>query len=71
MMKVRIERSKCVRCGACWTICPEVFAEDPIEGTAVLRVDACEPSEKAADIDVCIAKAADACPLGIIHVQHE
>ena len=70
-MTVRIERIKCVSCGACWTICPEVFAEDAVEGTAIVRVDTCEPLAEATDADACIARAADACPLGIIHIQRE
>jgi len=71
MRSVRIERDRCVSCGGCWTICPEVFAEDPIEGTALVRATSCEPMADTADPDACAARAADACPIGIIHVQPE
>ena len=28
-MKISIDREGCISCGNCWTICPEVFEENP------------------------------------------
>src|SRR5512138_2049406 len=30
-MYVRIERCSCVKCGACWNTCPEIFDQNPCD----------------------------------------
>ncbi|NLA38264.1 MAG: ferredoxin, partial [Methanomicrobiales archaeon] len=29
MVKVTIDRPECISCESCWTICPEVFEQNP------------------------------------------
>ena len=32
MAKVTIERPECISCESCWTVCPEIFEQDPADG---------------------------------------
>lgn len=58
-MKVVIEDG-CIACGACESICPDVFA---IEDVAVVKEAAVAGNEDG------VKEAADACPLGVIKVD--
>ncbi len=62
-MKATIDRSGCIGCGLCPSICPEVFrmADDGLAETIVEEV----PSG-AADT---AQEAADSCPVSVIHVE--
>lgn len=62
-MKASIDRSGCISCGACWSICPEVFrmAND---GFSEVYVDVIrEPFEESA------LEARDNCPVSVITVE--
>lgn len=73
-MKVTIDRDDCISCAACWDECPEVFAENPDDGfSAVLetyRVGGDPGSGEIPDnLGDCARRAADSCPVEIIHVE--
>ena len=73
-MKVQIDRDDCISCAACWQECPEVFEESLADGfseiVAAYRV-AGDPGqgEVPADLGDCARRAADGCPVEIIHVD--
>ncbi|MBO5948826.1 ferredoxin [bacterium] len=58
-MNVVIEDG-CIACGACESICPDVFS---IEDVAVVKAAAVAGNEDS------VKEAADACPLGVIKVD--
>ena len=58
-MKVTIEDG-CIACGACESICPDVFS---IEDTAIVNESAIAANEDS------VKEAADACPLSVIKVD--
>lgn len=57
-MKVTIEEG-CISCGACESVCPEVFE---IEDVAVVKEAAIAGNED------CVKEAAEACPVSVITV---
>lgn len=58
-MNVVIEDG-CIACGACESICPDVFS---IEDVAVVKASAIAGNEDS------VKEAADSCPLGVIKVD--
>lgn len=58
-MKVKIEDG-CIACGACESVCPEVFS---IEDVAVVNEAAIAGNED------CTKEAAEACPVSVIVVE--
>ncbi|MCC6050267.1 MAG: ferredoxin [Thermofilum sp.] len=76
MPKVRVDKTLCIGCGACWALAPQVFEEDP--NTFKSRVK--EPyrkvdteSESIGEIPDNLANdaktAAEGCPTGAITVE--
>lgn len=61
-MKASIDRSGCIACGLCPTICPEVFqmADDGL--AEVISEEVPPEAEEAAQ------EAADSCPVSVINV---
>ena len=57
--KVKIDRNKCIGCGSCVAICPEVFK---IEGAKAIVKK--EETEKK-----CVEEAAETCPVSCITVK--
>ena len=31
-IRVRVDRDECISCGVCWSICPDIFEENPDYG---------------------------------------
>jgi ferredoxin len=62
-MKATIDRSGCIGCGLCPSICPEVFqmADDGLAETIVEEV----PS----GVEATAKEAADSCPVTVIHIE--
>ena len=62
-MKATIDRSGCIGCGLCPSICPEVFqmADDGLAETIVEEV----PS----GVEGTAQEAAENCPVTVIHVE--
>ena len=58
-MKVRIEDG-CIACGACESICEEVFS---VEDTAIAKEENIAGNEEA------VKEAAEACPVSVIIVE--
>lgn len=58
-MKVKIDKNKCIGCGACAAMCPEVF--DMKDGKAVVK--------KSEAKEACAKDAADSCPVGAITIK--
>lgn len=58
-MKVRIEEG-CIACGACESICDEVFT---VEDTVIVH------DNKIAGNEDAVKEAADACPVSVIIVE--
>jgi len=75
-MYVKIERCACIRCGACWNICPEVFGQNPCDEYSEL-VDAYRfcgsraEGEVPEDLAACAREAAALCPVEIIEAGEE
>lgn len=73
-MKVRIDREECIACGACSLDCPEVFEEGEADGTSQIveayRVDGdLGLGEVPDELGDCVRRAAEGCPVEIIHVE--
>ncbi len=76
MAKVRVDKTLCIGCGACWALAPQVFEEDPSTFKSRIKepyrkVD--NENESAGEIPeelVSDAKtAAEGCPTGAITVE--
>ena len=62
-MKVKVNKDACIGCGACASICPDVF-EINDEGLSVAKVE--EVKDELQDE---VRDAADSCPTGAIEVN--
>ena len=74
MVKITIDRPDCTSCASCWTVCPDVFEENPDDSFSQI----CEKLRIGGDIAqgeipdefaACSAEAADLCPVQIIHLE--
>lgn len=63
MVKVEIDRKKCIGCGACASVCEEVFEMKEINGEykAVVKQKTTNSS--------CVKEAADTCPVQAIKLK--
>ena len=62
-MKVKVNKDACIGCGACASICPDVFELND-EGLSEAKVE--EVKEELQDE---VRDAADSCPTGAIEVN--
>lgn len=62
-MKAFVDREKCIGCGRCVEICPDVF-EMGNDNIAVVKVDIIPQDSEDDSI-----KAAESCPVGAIEIQ--
>ncbi|WP_433632202.1 ferredoxin [Nocardia sp. CA-120079] len=63
-MKVTIDEDKCVACGQCVAVAPDVFDQRDEDGIVIL-LDANPPAELAADV----REATAVCPALVITIQ--
>ncbi len=73
-MNVRIGRCSCVRCGACWNICPEVFDQNPCDEFSELLEEfrfcgSRAEGEVPASLAACVREAAYLCPVEVIRAE--
>lgn len=61
-MQPNIDPKKCIGCGVCTTICPQVF--EVKDGKAFVKKDA--PLKEKTE---CIGEAAEACPVDAISIE--
>ncbi len=61
-MKINIDKEKCIGCGSCTAVCPDVFELDD-NGKAYLKEGGEETDEK------CAQEAADICPVQAIGIK--
>jgi len=62
-MKAYVDRDKCISCGLCETLCPDVFELDD-ESISVVKVD-----EVPADCETCAIESQEECPTDAISVE--
>ena len=60
--KVKVDENKCIGCGACQAVCPDVFQLND-DGKAQVLVPT-------TDIE-CVKEAEEACPVSAIEVEKE
>ncbi len=58
-MKIKVDKEKCIGCGACVAICPAVFVLK--DGKAMAKI--------AETKDGCAKEAAESCPVNAIQVK--
>jgi ferredoxin len=73
MVKVTIDRDECISCGACWSSCPEVYAEFADDGLSSVAAQYQVNGDAGVgqipdDLEDCAVDGADSCPVEIIHV---
>lgn len=66
-MKVSIDHTKCIACGSCVAICPEVF-EMKEDGTVDVKADF-KGKEIPADLESKVREAYDMCPATAIVIE--
>lgn len=59
--KVKVDKAKCIGCGSCIAICPEVFK---LEGAKAIVKK--EQTDKK-----CVEEAADVCPVSAITIKKQ
>lgn len=64
MVVINVDSYRCSGCGTCWTMCPDVFALNPLTGKAEL-IDPDQVPDEA------IGQAAAFCPEQCIHIEEE
>lgn len=58
-MKIKLDKKKCIGCGACAACCPDVFE---------MKGDKANPKVKNSD-KPCVKEAADNCPVNAITLE--
>ena len=66
-MKVSIDHTKCISCGSCVAICPEVF-EMKEDGTVDVKDDF-KGKDVPADLESKVREACDMCPATAIVIE--
>lgn len=72
MVKIILERDKCIGCGSCQAICPKHF-EIQEDGKSHLLESVLDKNTHDEELEItepdCIKDAADSCPVQIIHIK--
>jgi ferredoxin len=73
MPHVTIDRDGCISCANCWTVCPDVFEENPEDAKSRLveryRAGAeLREGDTPDELADCARQAADECPVAVIEV---
>lgn len=59
-MKVKVDKDKCISCGLCTNMCPNIFLMDEDNKSEVVK----QPSTK--EEEACAKEAIEACPVEAI-----
>ena len=69
MLKIKIEREKCIGCGSCAALCPKCF-EIIDDGKSHIKNATKQDVEELEVVKVdCAESAAEACPVQCIHIE--
>ena len=74
MLTIRVKREECISCGACWSICPDVY-EQSDEDTKCkivsgLRIaDRIDKGQIGENLTECAQQGVDNCPVQVISVE--
>ena len=74
IMRAKIDRDGCICCGTCWNTCPEFFEQNPDDTHSQIaekyrvggNISEGEAPDSPKDM---VRRAADLCPVQIIHVK--
>ena len=74
MVKVVIDRDGCVSCASCWTICPDVFEQNPEDNLSRISKrwmieNRAGEGEVPSDEEACVREAAELCPVQVISLE--
>ncbi len=65
-MKITIDKNKCIGCGSCLAVCPDLF-EMGDDNKARLKEGA--ENKDDAEVQKCAQEAADICPVKAIEIE--
>jgi ferredoxin len=71
-MKITLDKSKCIGCGSCASLCPKFFelAED---GKSHLKGSKFDQNQQKEELEIeesgCVKEAAEACPVQAIQIE--
>lgn len=73
MAKITHEREKCIGCGSCVALCPKNWEISEDGKSKLLNSKPNEKGEYELDVEniSCNQEAAEACPIGIIHINKQ
>jgi len=66
-MKVIIDQEKCISCGSCVAVCPDIFDLD--ENSKACFKGSDNPTELETDDSGCIDEAVEICPVQVIKIE--
>jgi len=66
-MNIKIDQQKCIGCGSCTSVCPELFEMAEEDNKAQVKEKKVE-GESAEKDDKCVQEAADICPVQAIEI---
>lgn len=71
MPKIILDYQKCISCGLCATLCPDLFQRDDKSATVRLKGTKKQKNKAEAQVDflACAKEAADACPASAISLK--
>jgi len=71
MMKIILEKDKCIGCGSCAVLCPDYF--EMCENSKAALKESKKNADNNFELEIteidCVNDAAEACPVQIIHIN--
>lgn len=70
MAKIILEKSKCIGCGGCQTVCPECFELEE-DGKSHIKGAKNNPEKEELEVKEfgCVKEAAEGCPVRAINIE--
>jgi len=70
-MKIILEKTKCIGCGSCQSVCPDFF-ERAADGKSHLKKSRFNAKKEIEELEItkagCAREAAEVCPMQCIHI---